>query len=205
MFNLLVCLILCWASHLTAGSDAVGTISQAKGTIQALDSNQTLRTLTVQSPIFANDTIEVGENSFVHLQMIDGSLITLVSNTTYQIESFSYHSNGRRNQFISKLVKGGFRLISGEIGKQNPENYEIYTENGTIGLRGTIVEGLIREDTLYVHVTKGQAEITNEAGTVTIGTGTVEYAVVSRFDELPQTLVSRPAQLHSPVFLPRSR
>jgi hypothetical protein len=187
------------------GASPVGEVVVANGSIRALDANQNVRSLTKKSSIFVADTIEVGENSLAGIQMLDGSVITLVANTKYRIESFIYKSSSSKDNFVSQLSKGGFRLLSGDIGKRNPEKYEIRTENGTIGLLGTVVEGLMQDDSLYVHVNKGRATLTNAAGTVTIGTGTVEYAVISRFDELPQTLVSRPAQLTPHYFVPQVR
>lgn len=47
-------------------------------------------------------------------------------------------------------------MISGNTGKLNSKKFEISAPEAIIGLRGTVVEGLMQDDTLYVHVNKGE-------------------------------------------------
>lgn len=47
-------------------------------------------------------------------------------------------ATGTGNQAIFRLVRGGFRAVSGLIGKINREDYAVRTAVATIGIRGTV-------------------------------------------------------------------
>lgn len=197
-----VALFLGFIAPLAAGDTPIGHITKAKGNISATNDQQITRTLAKNGPLFEGDTIQVGEDSQAMIKLLDGSMITLVANTQYQISSYQYGRLGEKDSFFSELFQGGIRLLSGRIGKRNPENYQIRTPNGVLGLRGTLVECLLNSGLLYLHVDQGQAAFTNDTGTLVIGTGTVQYAVVARFNAMPQTMMSRPMQMAPFMMIP---
>ena len=88
---------------------------------------------------------------------------------------------------MTSLLKGGFRTITGAIGKDSEESYEVRTAVGVLGIRGTSfavlfcrrrlwipsrkASGPPIEDGLYVGVTDGIVFFSNEFGEIEIRAG----------------------------------
>jgi hypothetical protein len=79
-----------------------------------------------------------------------------------------------------RLLKGGFRAVSGAIGKLNQEDYRISTPVATIGIRGTqpFVQ-LVEDDSPFIDQ-MGLPEGLQAAGGAIIGTFTGEIEVETR-------------------------
>jgi hypothetical protein len=90
------------------------------------------------------------------------------------------------------LFRGGFRTISGSIGDADQDDYRIDTPFASIGIRGTVHEGLIVGDALYTAVYEGGATISNNQGSIDTGIGaSYDFAIVRR-GEPPQGLLLAP-------------
>lgn len=69
----------------------------------------------------------------------DGGQVTLRPSTRVKIDSFSFEKEEpKKDGFVMSLLKGGFRAITGLIGKRANRNaYRVSTSTATIGIRGT--------------------------------------------------------------------
>ena len=74
------------------------------------------------------------------MKMLDGGYVVLRPNTRFQIKEYRYAENATTNRSIFGLLKGGFRAVTGFIGKQNRSNVSYLTAVATIGIRGTDLE-----------------------------------------------------------------
>ena len=133
--------------------------------------------------IYAGETLRVGNNSYANLSFKDGSRILLRPNTEFIVEAFRYDASipeqdssppsakGKSSKFepapalqgssgnkaFFKLLKGGFRAISGAIGKVQHQNYRVSTPVATIGIRGTDYDAILcAEDCPNVTTTSAQ-------------------------------------------------
>lgn len=163
------------------------------------------RVLEVNSPIFVQETIAVSDDGSAQFKFTDDSLLDLKSSTEYTVNAYSYTGSAKKDQSVSSLATGGFRLLSGSIGKTNPEKYQIKTPNAVIGLRGTLVEGVMEDTTLYVSCTEGQVTITNSAGSIVIGEGMEEYAIVTSYQRRPQIFIEPVRPTITPQLRPTIR
>lgn len=84
------------------------------------------------------DTLRTGPESYAQLRFSDGAVVALRSETEFRINEFRYNGvvDGLERAFFS-LVKGGFRTVTGVIGKRNRTNYSVQTTVSSIGIRGT--------------------------------------------------------------------
>lgn len=121
--------------------------------------------------IYAGETVQVGNNSYANLSFKDGGRILLRPNTEFVVEAYQYDasipeqaaappapkSKGKAvatpalqgssgNKAFFKLLKGGFRAISGVIGKAARQNYRVSTPVATIGIRGTDYDAVLCAD-----------------------------------------------------------
>ena len=128
-------LVLYSADEPAAGA---GKVVLATGQLTAQAADGTERRLKRADPIFSGDTVIVGENAFAQIRFSDGGLIALRSGSQFRVEDYRYEGKEDGNEkAVFSLLKGGLRTISGKIGKQNKDNYEMRTPVATIGIRGT--------------------------------------------------------------------
>src|SRR5690606_19192386 len=105
---------------------------------------------------------------------------------------------------LFRLLKGGFRAVTGLIGKENRDNYRVRTPVATIGIRGTDFEARFCQgdcfdidpmprDGLYTGVFQGRINLANGAGSVDRDAG--QFGFVPGLDQPPVGLKRRPKAL----------
>src|SRR5450756_1844412 len=107
--------------------------------------------------------------------------------------SFNGQQDGTERSFFS-LFKGGFRAITGLIGKMNKANYRITTPASVIGVRGTDHETFVvtPDSSLaavtpigtYNKVNLGETSMTTEKGTAFVLPNQMGFAGAA--DQMPQ-------------------
>ena len=138
-----------WIFLLTANAafaaDA-GQVIFAKGEVTA--ERQPPVELTKGDAVLVSDTISTGDASRAQFLMIDGAKIAMRPNSRLRIEEYAYPSGESAapgqavvttsdDRSVTSLLKGGFRTITGAIGKDTEDSYEVRTPVGVLGIRGT--------------------------------------------------------------------
>lgn len=141
---------------------AAGQVTLLTGRATSASSDGTIRNLDKGSPVFSREFISTGSNSFVNIKFADGGAILIKPNSRFHIEQFTYPKAEKKNRnaapanpatqratasraFFS-LLKGGFRAVSGLIGKTDRNEYRVTTPVATIGIRGTDYEAILCDD-----------------------------------------------------------
>ncbi len=171
--------------------------------------------LELGSSIYVGDTIFVDSDSAIQFQFLDESILELAANSKYLIKEYKYHRSllelfTANTDYIlqggpptaegsshTQLFYGGMRLLSGKI-TSNPDQYSIQTPEATLGLLGTLMEATSEKGKLSVACTKGRLQIKNEGGTVVIGEGMEQYAIVTSYTRRPRIYISPPPVLIHP-------
>lgn len=113
--------------------------------------------LSAGDAVYEGQTLVVGPNSYASLKFADGGRVLLRPNTEFAVESFRYAgaapaaapdaaapapkvASGVQGTAFFRLVRGGFRAITGLIGKGDRQTYRVTTPAATIGIRGTDYE-----------------------------------------------------------------
>ena len=171
-------------SSLTAG----GRIYVVQGEVfVALDKNRVHR-VTDNEAIVSNTQISTGANSAALLKFADGQVVTLQSNSAFQVREYRYDDKKIENSnIVFTMFKGGLRFITGLIGQRNKQSFRLATPNATIGIRGTDFMVTIVGNTMYSRVLTGKITMTNAAGMKVVSAG--QSAVVTSPTALA-TLVS---------------
>ena len=98
------------------------------------------------------ETVVTGANALAQLRMADGAQMSVRADTEMKLERFAYAgAEDREPTFLASIVKGGLRVITGLMARQNRAGYSIRTASATMGVRGTHFE--------LVHVPQSQAEL----------------------------------------------
>src|SRR3989440_6853462 len=177
---------------------AVGDVAVARGQAE-------IRAAT-GTPVQSGDTIRVGPASNAQIRMTDESSVGLRPGTVFRIDAYEYSGQAEPRSIFS-LLKGGFRTVTGAIGRlHNPERYAVRTPTATIGIRGThyaVVHcdndcggadrGSISNGT-YGGVTDGRIEVVNQTGEHEFAANTFFY--VASAGTAPQNLIAPPNFLY---------
>ena len=212
---LCVCTVLFFGHLPAAMAQDAGSVVFVKGDVSA--ERQPPETLTKGDAIRISDTVVTGDASRAQLQMLDGAKIAMRPNSRLLIEDFSYTPPAASGTAVTSssdksvigLVKGGFRTITGAIGKENEADYEVRTAVGVLGIRGTDytavfcngdcdwvpggAAGAPIPDGLYLGVSDGVIFFRTTTTTIELKAG--EYAFIPLDNPVPQRLDSPPAVL----------
>ncbi len=156
-----------------AWSAAAGKVVVAKGTVQATAAGKS-RTLQRRSAVNEKDTISTGAASRTQLRFVDSALLTLNENSALAIQEYSFTGAGAaQDKVLMRLVRGGFRTVTGAVGKKDHQAYKVETPLASIGIRGTIftVDYDSVQEILTVTVQEGTVTVTTGKESVVIGTG----------------------------------
>lgn len=198
----------------TAVADDAGSVIFVKGDVTA--ERVPPVGLVKGDVIGSDDVIVTGASSRAQLLMLDGAKIAMRPDSRLRIDEYSYTApasgttvSASTDKSVVSLVKGGFRTITGAIGKDDEEDYEVRTAVGVLGIRGTDytavfcngdctwVPGLPASapiaDGLYLGVTAGVIVFRTSTRTIELAAG--EYAFIPLDDPEPQRLDEAPAVL----------
>jgi hypothetical protein len=197
----LFCAISSWTK------EVVGKVVDVEGQAKTKIKGRKDRKLGRGSVIFTDEVIQVAAASKLQIRFTDGGLLNLIPNSKYQIQAYNYSTNKTSNQYIGQIFAGGFRQISGEIVKNNPDKAMVKTPTSTIGMRGTSFEVLIQpNNSMIVGCETGQITVTNSAGSINLGPKSpYQYSTVSSKGTKPLGLQSRPANFSATLFDSPSR
>ena len=199
--SLLVCGLLLWTTALFAGQ--AGTVTHLSGPLAVHKADGTNKVISIGSKIDEGDVVVTEKRTYARLKFNDGSEVTLKPNSQFKVEKFSFDQGKPKEDSGSyKLLKGGLRTITGQIGKRgNQDSYQMKTPTATIGIRGTVYDaqycqgdscGSIKQG-LYLAVASGSVVITNNTGvqqTLQVKAG--QYVYVQSPTTPPVVLPAKP-------------
>ena len=181
------CLLCLFNPSAWAQNRAAKVIAVA-GQAKAIDAQGRERTLEKGAELFAGDKVVTADASLVQVRLNDGGYMSIRAHTEMVIDQFVYDEKEPSNSnFLVSLLRGGFRSITGQIGRTNPGGYQIRAATATIGIRGTDHEPVLVLDTpeaqaqtqgapgLYDKVNEGETFITSRAGVLSLKRGEIGF------------------------------
>ncbi|MFP4606246.1 MAG: FecR domain-containing protein, partial [Thiohalospira sp.] len=191
-WSLFLALSLLALAALAAEPREVGRVLVASGDVSAERKGESARSLGRGDRLYEGDAITTGSDARAQLRLSDEGLVQLDGGTEYRIQR--YREEGEERGAATELVEGGLRTVTGAIGDDNPDDYELDTPVATIGIRGTHFALNHSEDSGTVgEVAQGTIVVENDSGSSEVGSGSF-FAVRSR-DSAPESLDQRPAEL----------
>ena len=143
-------LVLCgWlaAAPPVQAQDSVGVNAAIRNSVQTRSSTTgPLRPAQLRAPVRLGDQFVTGPQSQVQVLLRDRSTFTVGANARMTVDRFVVSENG--GSAVS-VTRGAFRFVSGRTARSTSRE-AISTPVGSIGVRGTIVEGVVGPDILSV-------------------------------------------------------
>ena len=178
-----------------------GKVLFVSGDGRIIDSNSNERALHRGAEVNPGDEVVTDSGSRAQLRMQDGSFFSLRPNTQFKIHDYRY-DNSDQDTSIFGLIRGGFRAITGLIGKKDRSAYKVNTPIATIGIRGTHYTAMLCQqgdcseagsmnDGLYLGVVEGGVTLINEAGVLNIDTQ--QFGYVQDVITVPSMIPTLPA------------
>lgn len=160
-----------------------GMVVYTKGSAMAAGQGGDVRELRTGDSLFNGETLSTGPGSYMRIRYSDGTTMLLRPRTRFVIEDYQYSGNSNADRSVMRLVKGGFRSVTGAIGKNNQDAYQVRTPIATIGIRGTDYTTIYCEgdcvnipDGLYSAVDAGGTTLSNADGSLDLDSGQSGYA-----------------------------
>jgi hypothetical protein len=134
------------ATLATAQPQQAGVSAAVRGQVALARASQNIVGKQVQSgdPIFLGDAITSGKASGLQVMLLDETVFTIGPNSEISIDEFVYDPSTNAGKITASVAKGAFRFITGKIARKRPEDMTVRLPTATIGIRGTIVAGVVR-------------------------------------------------------------
>lgn len=128
---------LLWVVALPALADA-GAFQFVSGDVRIIRPDGREIAAAKGAKVLEGDAIVTGANGHAQLLMADQALISLRPDSNLRFDTYRYagKEDGSEKGVLG-LIKGGFRTLTGLIGRANKNNYLVRTPTATIGIRGT--------------------------------------------------------------------
>lgn len=170
----------------SAEAAVAGRVLSASGVAAVESSGGSRRVAESGNKVFSGETLVTGADGRMQVKFVDHGLISLRPETRFRIDEFEFDPAVGRGRSFFGLVKGGFRAITGTIGKKSPDDYRITTPVATLGVRGTDFGAILcaaacvgRFDGflpgLYVRVNQGVVVAKQVGGELLVRAGQVAF------------------------------
>ncbi len=140
----------------------VGAVQEIKGEATVTRADGKVEVLGVGSPIYQGDIIETSADGAVNIMFMDESTFAVSSDARLAIDEYVFDPSTQAGSSNFSVLKGVFVFTSGLIGREDPDDVEIDTPAGSIGIRGTIILGNV--DTGEITVVEGAIVLTDYSG-----------------------------------------
>lgn len=173
-----------------------GIVLATRGKVTATNAIGQKRDLIRRSKFYSQDVIKTERLSSAQLRFEDNAILGLREKSELNISK--YHYGGKRdqgNETIMRLVSGGFRTISGSIGKANKSAYRVHTPAASIGIRGTDYDVVIALDGMVIAaVWSGGITLANDFGALDIGSNSSYLFASIGNGEVPKGMEGMPKE-----------
>jgi len=143
-------------------ASAVGAVDEVSGdaTITRLDGS--VSPITIGTPVYEGDIIETSADGAVNIAFNDETTFAVSQEARLAIDEYVYDPVTESGTQDFSVLKGVFVFTSGLIGRDDPDDVNIDTPSGSIGIRGTIIAGDV--DTGEITVVEGAIVVRDLSG-----------------------------------------
>lgn len=146
------------ASGQTVGINSA-VVKDVRMTTQAQPS---LHAAQLKERVSLGNLIQTGRGSALQVLLLDRTNFQVGANARITVDKFVYDPNRNASAVGLSVAKGAFRFMSGRATHNSPGQSSIKTPVASIGIRGTIIEGVVGDDAIAI--ARREAGIPSVAG-----------------------------------------
>lgn len=140
----------CAAACVLAVLALPGWTAERSGTFKNIDGDVVLIRADRRLPAIPGgmlqegDRVVTGRNSAAAVTLTDGTVVALGPNGSLDLTHYVFDTTSQNGSLLLNLLQGTVRIVTGIMGKTNPELIKLTTPTSVVGVRGTdfIVEAL---------------------------------------------------------------
>jgi hypothetical protein len=114
-----------------------GFVKSVRGSVQLLGAAGTTRQASPGDALGAGDRIVTGPDSSASVVLRDDTTLVVGPSSRLDLKEFHFDGTTHEGGLLVSLLRGSMRMITGLIGKTNPDAVRVETQTATIGIRGT--------------------------------------------------------------------
>ncbi len=138
--------LICAGGSVLAQPAQVGVNAAIRNSVQMKTAaDAALRPARLREDVHIGDAVASGADSSLQVLLLDRSVFTVGANASVTIDRFVYDPDRGTGDIAASVAKGAFRFMSGRL-QAGAGSQAIKTPVATIGVRGTIVQGLVGPD-----------------------------------------------------------
>ena len=165
----------------------VGQVTHLSGTLTAKRADGSTKLFSTKSEVQEGDTLSTEQETYARIKFTDGAEVVLRPSSQLQVANYVFdEAKPQSDNIVLNMLKGGFRAVTGLVGKRNRDAVNYWTATAMIGIRGTHFGALIcqndcgnvptmtgkpPENGLHLEVADGAIVVKNAAGQLEINTG----------------------------------
>lgn len=127
-------------------ADIIGVNSAVRGDVTITDLEAQTREAFVKDKVRLGEEVTSARKSTLQVLLNDQTVFTVGPDCVLTIDKFVYDPTKSSSSMSANVKKGMFRFMSGSIAKSSSEAVTIDSPVASMGIRGTIVEGLVGQD-----------------------------------------------------------
>src|SRR5690606_20387982 len=109
-----------------------------------------LRPAVLKARVSLGEQVVTQANSMLQILLLDRSSFTVGANAQVTIDRFVYDPNRSASAVGASVARGAFRFVSGKSVKRQPGQSNVRTPAASIGIRGTVFEGVVGPDAVRI-------------------------------------------------------
>jgi hypothetical protein len=126
-------------------SEHAGVMKNVRGDVQLLSAGGVMRPASAGDAVAPIERIVTGKDAAASVVLRDGTTLVVGPSSRLDLKEFSFDATTQDGGMIVSLLRGTLRMITGLIGKSNPDAVRVETQTATIGIRGT--DFIVQADT----------------------------------------------------------
>lgn len=137
------------ASPVHAQAVGINAAIRNKVVIRGAGTNQ-VRPAVLRARVILNDEVRTGAASQLQILLLDRTTFTVGANARVAVDRFVYDPAANSRSTGVSVARGAFRFMSGRALRRSAGPATVRTPVATIGVRGTIFEGVVGEDAIRI-------------------------------------------------------
>lgn len=115
----------------------VGKIEQIIGEAIIKRGNDVINVDSSGVDVYKSDVIKTIGDSKLKIRFVDNTVVVIGQKSTLEIAKYYFDTNDKaKSETDLKILNGSFKIKTGDIGDEAPQNFKIRTKLATIGIRG---------------------------------------------------------------------
>jgi len=114
-----------------------GFVKSVRGDVKLLSAAATARNAVPGDALASVDRIVTGPDSSAAVVLRDDTTLVVGPSSRLDLKQFHFDATTHEGGLLVSLLRGSMRMITGLIGKTNPDAVRVETQTATIGIRGT--------------------------------------------------------------------